>query len=84
MQVDLLKKDGTYTDKVTGEEKPFTNLYVRAGSTLIPIEVKYYGTDEKPDKQYGPRRAVLSAFADPLPPLADAERATDGKTDRKS
>ena len=81
MQVGLLKKEGVYTDKATGEEKRFTNLYVRAGDMLVPIEVKYFGTDKNPDKQYGSRRAVLSAFADELPPLAeDAEAADDKET----
>lgn len=71
MQVALFKKEGKYPDKATGKDKLFTNLYVRAGNTLVPIEVKYFGSDKEPDKQYGPRRAVLQAFADDLPPLSD-------------
>ncbi len=84
MQVYLLKKEGTYTDKRTGEAKPFTNLYLRAGSMLIPIEVKHFGTDENPDRQYGPRRAVLSAFAEELPPLAEDEHAAEGSSAGKA
>lgn len=80
MQVDLFKRDGKYHDEETNTDKPFTNLYIRAGNTLVPIEVKYFGTNEKPDKQYAPRRAVLSAFADELPPLADDGKASDKKS----
>lgn len=78
MQVELFKKEGTYPDKTTGEDKPFTNLYLRAGSAaLIPIEVKNFSKSDNPDKQYGPRRAVLSAFADKLPPLIIEEEASE-------
>ena len=67
VEVKLYKKERTYTDK-NGEEKRATNFYVRCGNELIPIEVSYFGKDDKSDKQYAPRRAILSAFAEDLPP----------------
>ena len=72
-EVKLFKKERTYKDK-NGEEKRATNFYVRCGDELIPVEVSYFGKDDKPDKQYGPRRAILSAFADLLP-----DRESNGK-----
>ena len=69
-EVKLYKKDREYTDG-KGEKKHATNYYLQCGSELIPIQVTYFGSDEKPDKQYAPRRAVLSAFAEDLPPLED-------------
>lgn len=65
MLVELYAKKGTY--KKDGEDRPFTNYYVKCGETLVPIEPKYFGSDEKPDKKYLGRKSVLTAFAAPLP-----------------
>lgn len=65
MQVELYAKKGTY-DK-NGETKRFTDFYVKCGEQLVPVEVKYFGKDGEKDKCYVPRKAVLEAFAAPLP-----------------
>lgn len=66
-QVELLKKVGKYTDKRDGKEKPFTNFFVKCGSELIPVEVKFYEGEDGKDPRYSARKAVLSAFAEELP-----------------
>lgn len=73
MTVELLKKQVTYKDK-EGEEKNATNFYVRCGSTLIPIEVKYFPDEDNKDKGYAPRKAVLSSFADDLPEKSEENK----------
>ena len=67
MLVNLISEKGTYKDKKTNEEKRFINFYVECGAVRVPVEVKYFGTDEKADKGYSGRKAILEAFADPLP-----------------
>ncbi len=68
MQVNLLKKNGTYVDKKDGKEKRFTNFYLQCGDSLIPVEVKFFPNEETGiDRQYAGRKEVLSAFADILP-----------------
>lgn len=76
-QVNLLKKKGTYVDKETGEEKPFTNFFVRCGDVHVPIEVKYY-EDKKTgrDPRYRERCVLLSAFAEDLPDRDDKKTAS--------
>ncbi|MBR1625182.1 MAG: hypothetical protein IJ676_05505 [Clostridia bacterium] len=66
MQVELLKKSSTYTNK-DGEEKTALNFYLRCGTTLVPIQVRYFENDEGRDPNYSGRKLVLSSFADTLP-----------------
>lgn len=67
MQVSLFKKSGTYTNK-EGEEKKFTNFYVRCGDALISVEPCYFPNKETgKDNQYSGRKEVLKAFAEELP-----------------
>lgn len=66
-QVELFKRKGTYTDKRTGEEKLFTNFFVKCGDELVPVEVKFFEDKEGRDPRYSARRAVMSAFAAVLP-----------------
>ena len=69
MEVKLYKKDGTYTDKKTGEQKNSTRFYLGCGNTLVPIEPTYFENPELGrDPQYASRKAVLKAFAEDLPP----------------
>ena len=66
-EVKLFKQARTYkNDK--GEDVNTTNFYLRCGEELIPIRIPYFGKDGENDPQYAPRRAVLSAFAENLPP----------------
>ena len=65
-EVRLLSEDGKYKDKNSGDEKPYTNFFIQCGTQRIPIEVKYFGTQEKPDKSYSSRKTVLRAFAEPI------------------
>ena len=69
MQVELYKKDGTFKDKNTGEEKKVTNFYVMCGSELIPVRVPYFQNPkcDNRDPNYQSRIAVLSSFSSPLP-----------------
>ncbi len=78
-QVELFKRKGTYKDKKTGEDKNFTNFFVRCGDELIPIEVKFFENDDGRDPRYSARRAVLSAFAVVLP-----EREGQSKDSKRS
>lgn len=68
MQVELLKKVGKYTDK-DGNEKQYTNFYVRCGDSLIPIEPCFFPDKDHDNKdfQYAGRKEVLKAFASILP-----------------
>lgn len=66
MAVSLFKKTGKYTDK-QGQEKSFTNFYVRCGDMLIPVQVCFFPDEQNKDPQYSSRKAVLSAFAEILP-----------------
>ena len=74
-QVELFKQTGKYTDK-KGEEKNFTNFYVKCGDELVPVQVKFFENDEGNDPRYAPRKAVMSAFASLLPPLPE-KKETD-------
>ena len=68
----LFKKNYTYTDHKTGEERTGTRFYLQCGDALIPIEVSYFDKkDEKGNSQgdpyYKSRKAVLSSYAQLLP-----------------
>lgn len=78
MQVELLKKVGKYTDS-EGRERQSTRFYVRCGSSLVPIEVTYFGKGDEKDNQYGARKSVLSAFAEDLPEKENTTSENSGK-----
>lgn len=64
----LFKRESTYTDKTSGEEKRATRFYLECGSTLVPIEPTYFeNPTTKKDAQYSSRKAVMKAFAEDLP-----------------
>ena len=65
--IKLFKKDSTYTDRNTGEPRKATRFYLGLGNAVIPIEVSYFGKEDKPDTQYSGRKLLLTAFADELP-----------------
>ena len=68
MLVNLMKKESTYTDKNTGEQKRATRFYLQCGTQLGPVTVTYFensGTGNDP--QYAARKAILKAFAEDLP-----------------
>ena len=68
MLVNLFKKESTYKDKTSGEEKRATRFYIECGSTLVPIEPTYFEDPQtKKDAQYSSRKAVMKAFAEDLP-----------------
>lgn len=77
-QVELYKQTGTYVNK-DGEEKNFTNFYVKCGDELIPVTVKFFENAEKKDLRFAPRKAVMSAFASPLPPLPEKKETDKGR-----
>ncbi len=77
-QVELFKQTGKYTDK-KGEEKNFTNFYVKCGDELVPVQVKFFENDEGNDPRYAPRKAVMSAFASLLPPLPEKKETDKGR-----
>ena len=66
MTVELFKKEKPYISK-EGEEKIGTSFYVKCGDELVCVEPVYFGKENKPDKGYGIRKAMLSAFATKLP-----------------
>ena len=68
MTVQLFKKVGTYKDQ-EGKEKRFTNFYVQCGDQMIVVEPKYFPNPKFDDRDPGfaGRKAVLEAFATPLP-----------------
>ncbi len=72
MQVQLFKKNGTYTDK-EGKEKRYTNFYLKCGDALVPIEICFFPQEkfDGRDPQYSGRKEVLSAFAAILPDKTD-------------
>ena len=70
----LFKKDSTYTDRNTGEPRKATRFYLGFGNAVIPIEVSYFGKDDKPDTQYSGRKLLLTAFADELPEKESTEK----------
>ena len=68
MEIKLYAKSSSYTDKNTGEVKNATRFYLECGNTLVPIEVTYFENSQLGrDPQYAARKAVLKAFAAPLP-----------------
>lgn len=66
MQVELFKKTSNYVDSSTGRQKTAVSFYLRCGSELVPIQVRYFGKDDKQDYQYKARKLVLSSFSDVL------------------
>lgn len=76
MLVNLYKKEGTYKDK-EGQDKRFVNFYVKCGDNLIPVEPCYFPKKEYGDKDpgYAPRKEVLKAFAEALPPVSEKQEA---------
>ena len=66
MEVKMYYKKGKYTNN-NGEERNFINFYAACGEKLIPVEVKYFGKENKPDNAYATRKGILEAFAEPLP-----------------
>ena len=67
MLVELLSENGKYVDKNDGKEKGYTNFFLQCGNERVPIEVKYFGNDEKRDNGYSGRKAILRSFATQLP-----------------
>ena len=63
----LFKKERTFVDEKTGKEKTVENFYVQCGDQYIPIQVCYFGKEDKIDYNFRSRRAILSAFAQPFP-----------------
>ena len=76
MEVKLYQKNGTYTKQDTGEQKPYTNFYIKLGNTLIPINVPYFPNSalEGRDPNYNSRVSVLKAFAEELPEKEDSSK----------
>ena len=69
MQVELFKKASNYEDK-DGNKKVAINFYLKLGSELVPIEVRYF-EDKKfdgKDPNYRSRKLLLSAMAQEFPP----------------
>lgn len=81
MQVQLLKKVGTYQDKETGKDKQYVNFYLRCGDTLIPIQPCFFPDkdNDNRDYQYNGRKEVLKSFADILPDKPK-EKLEDGNS----
>ena len=86
MQVELFKKTGTYPDK-DGNEKQYTNFYVRCGDSLVPIEPCFFPdkNNDNRDYRYAGRKEVLKAFAAVLPDKDKSgdEPVTDNKRGNK-
>lgn len=77
MQVQLFKKSGKYTDK-EGNEKNYTNFYIRCGDSLIPIEPCFFPNKETgKDAQFVGRKEVMKAFASVL---SENEKSADTST----
>lgn len=66
MQVELFKRERIFTTS-DGAEKRVENFFVKCGDTLVPVVVKFFGTEEKHDYQYSGRKMILSSFAMVLP-----------------
>lgn len=75
MTVELFKKVGTYKDQ-EGKDKRFTNFYVKCGDQMIVVEPKYFpkAEFEGRDPSFAGRKAVLEAFATPLPEKEDGAK----------
>ena len=69
MQVQLFKKTGKYIDNKSGEERSYTNFYLKCGDSLIPVEPCYFPDpkNDNRDRNFASRKDVLRAFADTLP-----------------
>lgn len=74
MLVELLSENGKYVDKKDGKEKSYTNFFLQCGNERVPIEVKYFGNDQKRDNGYSGRKAVLRSFSTPLPDKTSAAK----------
>ena len=77
MQIELFKKVSNYEDK-DGNKKFAVNFYLKLGSELVPIEVRYF-EDKKfdgKDPNYRSRKLLLSAMAQEFPPkVSEADEA---------
>ena len=81
MQVELLKKSGKYTDK-DGNEKNYTNFYIRCGDTIVPIEPCFFPNKETgKDNQFIGRKEIMKAFASALPEM---DKSVDFSAEDKS
>ena len=77
MQVELLKKTGKYTDK-DGNEKNYTNFYIRCGDSLIRIEPFFFpDKNTGKDNQFIGRKEIMKAFASVLP---ETDKSGDSST----
>lgn len=67
VEIKLFKRTGPY--KKDGEDKQFTNYYLRLNDQLIPIGVKYFPNDKfgGRDPGYQGRVAALNLVAELLP-----------------
>ncbi len=63
--LEFFKETGTYDDE--GTAKYYIRFYLVCGSKRIRIEGKYFANENGEDKRYAGRKAVMSAFATPLP-----------------
>lgn len=74
MEIKLYQKNGTYTKKDTGEQKHYTNFYLKVGNSLIPINVPYFPNDSLGgrDPKYNGRVEVIKAVAEELPEKTEA------------
>ena len=73
MEIKLYQKNGTYEKKDTGETKPYTNLYLKIGTALIPINVPYFPNDALGgrDPNYNSRVSIIKAVSEELPEKVD-------------
>ena len=75
MQVELLKKTGSYVDKNDGKEKKSIQFYLKVNESLIPVEPTYYHKKDENGKDlqdfgYSKRKFALETFASELPEKA--------------
>lgn len=65
-QVELLRQSTEYVKD--GQKRKGNNFFLRCGSSLVPIEVKFFpDKTTNQDPQYAGRKSVLYAFAEELP-----------------
>lgn len=82
MQVELLKKSGKYTGK-DGNEKNYTNFYIRCGDSTIPIEPCFFPNKETgKDNQFIGRKEIMKAFASTLPEMDKTGDSSDNDEKR--
>ena len=68
MEVKLYMKEGSYTDKQSGEQRKSVRFYLACGSVLVPIQPCYFENAETGrDPQFAGRKEVMKAFAAVLP-----------------